>query len=198
MNSRQGFLGGSDMYNIITGNWRDLWLVKTGRKSPKDLSDVLPVQMGICTEALNIEWFEYQMGQIVTDQQKIFKVRNQGVPYKGTIDGYIRETNQLFEAKHTSANSNIHKLVTSYMPQMQLYCYLSGADSCYLSVFFGNNHWDTALIYKCEDYVNKLLNLCGSFWGHVVSDEEPIMYFGLDYEYPDLNSPNVIYRKETQ
>ena len=31
--NRQGFIGGSDLYNIMQGNWHDLWLVKTGRKS---------------------------------------------------------------------------------------------------------------------------------------------------------------------
>lgn len=195
MNNRQGFLGGSDMYSIMAGNWRDLWLVKTGRKVPDDLSSVLPVQMGIQTEELNIKWFEYKMDRLVMDQQKTFETIEQGVCYKGTIDGYIQETNQLLEAKHSGDRSNIQKLVKSYTPQMQLYCYLSGADSCYLSAFFGNSRWETALVYRCEDYISKLLGICRSFWEYVKLDEDPTLFFDVDYDYPDPQSPKIVYRE---
>ena len=47
--NRQGFIGGSDLYNIMQGNWHDLWLVKTGRKEPEDLSQVFRVQLGAFT-----------------------------------------------------------------------------------------------------------------------------------------------------
>jgi predicted phage-related endonuclease len=191
MNSRQGFLGGSDMYSIVNGKWDELWDIKTGRVNPKDLSDVLPVQMGIQTEDLNIKWFEYETGNIVVDQQKSFRVTHNNVPYKGTIDGFIRESNRLLEAKHSHELSNIQKLVRSYMPQMQLYCYLSGADSCYLSAFFGNSRWEKALVFFCEEYISRLLNLCEEFWKSVECDRKPILFF--QPEYPNLESTRVIY-----
>ena len=51
-------IGGSDAKRIIEGDWHTLWLEKTKRVEPVDLSDVLPVQMGITTEKLNIDWLE--------------------------------------------------------------------------------------------------------------------------------------------
>ena len=47
-------IGGSDAVRIMEGDWHTLWKEKTGRQEPKDLSRVLPVQLGILSETLNI------------------------------------------------------------------------------------------------------------------------------------------------
>ena len=57
MDRTQG-VGGSDAKRIIEGDWHSLWLEKTSRVEQVDLSDVLPVQMGIATEKLNLDWLE--------------------------------------------------------------------------------------------------------------------------------------------
>ena len=54
---KQG-IGGSDATRLYNGDWHDLYLEKIGEKEPDDLSDVLPVQMGIHTEDFNIDWFK--------------------------------------------------------------------------------------------------------------------------------------------
>ena len=41
-------------------DWLELWLVKTGRKEPEDLSEILPVQLGSFTEEFNLDWFSKQ------------------------------------------------------------------------------------------------------------------------------------------
>ena len=51
-------IGGSDANKIISGDWHELWLIKTKRKESDDLSDVVPVQIGIATESLNIDFLE--------------------------------------------------------------------------------------------------------------------------------------------
>ena len=56
---KQG-IGGSDATRLYQGNWYELWQEKTGETEPADLTDVLPVQMGIHTEDFNIKWFEKQ------------------------------------------------------------------------------------------------------------------------------------------
>ena len=50
----------SDATRLYQGNWYELWQEKTGETEPADLTDVLPVQMGIHTEDFNIKWFEKQ------------------------------------------------------------------------------------------------------------------------------------------
>ena len=54
---RNEYIGGSDVAKIMSGDWYDLWLEKTGQVKHPDLSDVFQVQLGIVTEAFNIEWF---------------------------------------------------------------------------------------------------------------------------------------------
>ena len=53
---RQGFIGGSDATTIMQFKWYDLWLVKTGKAEPEDLSDNIAVQLGSHTER-----FQYQV-----------------------------------------------------------------------------------------------------------------------------------------
>ena len=54
---RQG-IGGSDATRLYEGDWYQVWSEKVGETPPADLSDVLPVQMGVHTESFNIEWFK--------------------------------------------------------------------------------------------------------------------------------------------
>ena len=51
-------IGGSDVTRLLNGNWYDLYLEKMGEKEPEDLSDALPVQLGIETEKFNLAWFK--------------------------------------------------------------------------------------------------------------------------------------------
>ena len=55
-------IGGSDAIRIMEGDWHSLWLEKTGRAEPADLTWVLPVQLGILTEELNKKWFVQETG----------------------------------------------------------------------------------------------------------------------------------------
>lgn len=51
-------IGGSDVTRLLNGSWYDLYLEKMGEKEPEDLSDALPVQLGIETEKFNLGWFK--------------------------------------------------------------------------------------------------------------------------------------------
>ena len=59
---RRKGLGGSDAGKVMRGEWAELYDQKTGASEGDDLSNVLPVQMGSWTEALNVYWFEKQTG----------------------------------------------------------------------------------------------------------------------------------------
>ena len=53
-------IGGSDANRIMRGDWHKLWLEKTGKQVPEDLSKNLAVQIGVITEPVNIRFFEYE------------------------------------------------------------------------------------------------------------------------------------------
>jgi hypothetical protein len=61
LQDRRGFVGGSDARTIMGPDdaaLLRLWREKRGEIEPRDLSDVLIVQLGLVTEDLNREWFQ--------------------------------------------------------------------------------------------------------------------------------------------
>ena len=147
-----------------------LSLLKTQRKEPDDLSDVLPVQMGVLTEDFNKSWFtkqtsiyaeEYPMG-IVVD----------GFRY-AHFDGWCPKERAIIECKHTNAFNTMRKVKTKYYAQIQHYIMLSKLDTCYLSVFFGNMKWEYITIQKNRHYQVELWRRQELFWELVDKDEEP-------------------------
>jgi len=176
---RQGFIGGSDATTIMQFKWYDLWLVKTGKAEAEDLSDNIAVQLGSHTEDFNIKWFEKFTGCFVplTSQQKQFKKTVGDVPLVGTVDGVLAKTKQIIEAKHTNPFNDMNEMIERYMPQIQLYCHISGAEGCHLSVIFGNSKWQSAFVHYDEDYFNKMMVFINDFWWHVINDKEPV---GID------------------
>jgi predicted phage-related endonuclease len=175
--NRKGFIGGSDCVKIMNGDWYELWQVKTGRTESDDLSDNLPVQLGITTEDFNLSWFEKQTGKVVAAHQKEYITTIGTVPVKGTIDGGIRGERNIIEAKHTNAFTNMDEQIGRYMPQIQLYMHVANATGAYLSIIFGSSKWEQVHIAYDEEYFNSMWAVVSDFWGYVVRDEEPI---GID------------------
>ena len=169
---RTGFIGGSDCVRIMQGNWLELWQIKTGRSEGDDLSRNIAVQLGVCTEDFNIEWFEVEHDCWIIDQQKQFSRDIGGVPVKGTVDGMWE--NSIIEAKHTNSMNNMDNVIEYYMPQIQTYAHLANADGIWLSVIFGNNKWESAYVGRNKEYFDSMWAVVSDFWGYVVRDEEPI------------------------
>jgi predicted phage-related endonuclease len=172
---RLAVIGGSDANKIMAGEWRDLWLVKTGREKGDDLSDILAVQMGSYTEALNLAWFKKQTGMDVRTTNCAHLVHPL-IPYMGAnLDGRIplNSMDLVFEAKHTNSSMNIDKAVSRYYPQLQHQMTVIGASQAFLSCFFGNSKWDFATVKFDDDYVKVLMEWEQEFWHHVTSDTEP-------------------------
>ena len=168
-------IGGSDAKRIIEGDWHTLWLEKTKRVEPVDLSDVLPVQMGIATEKLNIDWLEkalvnegYKDTEIerdVTLEQKDFMMSH--------LDGHIVKPNIIVEAKHTYAMNTLENVAQFYYCQLQHYMMHSGANETYLSVFFGNNEHKWSSIESDPEFHQTLYKAEMAFWKFVEEDKEP-------------------------
>ena len=174
---RKGFIGGSDCVKIMKGEWLELWQIKTGRTNGPDLSDVLPVQLGVWTENFNLNWFERQHKCVLRNHQYELGANIQGIPAKGTVDAMFN--GMIVEAKHTNAFTNMDEQLAQYMPQIQLYINLANADGAYLSVIFGNSKWESAYVSRNDEYFNSMWAVVSDFWGYVVRDEEPI----------DINTP---------
>lgn len=164
-------IGGSDANKIVYDNWLDLYNLKLGITEQDDLSDVLPVQMGVTTEQFNREWFTKQTDLMVSTEQTIWY--NDYI--YGNVDGIVWSSMELdstataiFEAKHTNQfnNSEAKKLqqVDKYYPQLQHYMMCAKLDKAYLSMFFGNLNYDYLEIGADKDFQKKLLLAYDHFW----------------------------------
>jgi len=170
--------GGTDAIKIVKGEWKDIWLLKTGRAEPDDLSNVLPVQMGIHTESFNIDWFEKQTGFEVTNNNKVYK--NEDIEFlHATVDGIIHKQQAIFEAKHVSPFS-AKDVIDRYYPQLQHYMLVTGLKKAYLSVLIGNLQHKIYEVDADIEFIHRLLYAETHLWAYVQSDVQPPDYVDFD------------------
>ena len=127
---RRTRIGGSDAPKIVQGLWHDLWLEKTSRAEPEDLSWVLPVQIGIVTEPLNIAFFERASGKDVFARGSVY--RHPAYHFIGaTLDGLtlINDEPAIVQCKHVSAFAKIDEVEQRYFPQVMHECLVTGHQS---------------------------------------------------------------------
>jgi hypothetical protein len=98
---RRQFIGGSDA-RVIMGKdekaLHRLWREKRGEVAALDLSGVLIVQLGLVTEELNRRWYELNSGHRIHDVQR--HAVHKTIPWMAaTLDGLVKETGAVFEAK---------------------------------------------------------------------------------------------------
>ena len=98
---RFNFIGGSDARVIMGKDEKALlrlWQEKRGEVASLDLSGVLIVQLGLATEDLNRRWYEQQSSHRISDIQR--HAVHKTIPWMAaTLDGLVRETGAVFEAK---------------------------------------------------------------------------------------------------
>ena len=158
----------------MSGDWHQLWLEKTGQGQPVDLSDQFNVQLGTYTEDFNIAWFEHEYNLQVLAFQHEVSTTIDGVPFKATLDGVLKEDGEDvgLECKHTSSFRKFDDILAYYTPQIQLYMKVAKLDKMYLSVIFGNQ-WECKLIERSEDEWQRMLPILKDFWNHVVNKIPP-------------------------
>ena len=81
---------------------------------------------------------------VLTHKQFTLEKTIEGVPCKGTVDAVFN--GHVVEAKHTNPFYKMSDVINRYMPQLQMYCYLSGKDGIWLSVIFGNSDYKYVFI----------------------------------------------------
>lgn len=210
---RKGFIGGSDLYDIMHGNWHKLWLIKTGRQEPEDLSHLFNVRLGQHTEDFNMQWLGYSKFVVIPSQTvkrstKITEVSMNisGVPYKGQLDGVaveensqrtwdecIEQSTHVVECKHTSSYKTMSDMLDAYLPQMHLYMRLSDKKFCLFSVIFGNRHEYVEVTYN-EEYWKEVHKLVYNFWQHVKDDTEPPTEDAVSLDWKTVEIDNLIAR----
>ena len=176
---RRTFIGGSDATRIVEGDWYQLWSEKIGETKQPDLSEVLPVQMGIATEELNLKWFERLYDKKVTAKQKF--MRHEDYDFIcANLDGLVSKDNAVIDAKHTNAFSTPAKVADKYNAQMQHYMMVTGCEKAYLSTFFGNMKYELVSIERDPIFIERLLNAELLFWHMVEKKKSPPEFMSFD------------------
>lgn len=172
---RRKSIGASDAGKIMAGRWGELWLQKTGRVDPDDLSGVLVVQLGIWTEGFNRLWFEKITGNPVKDAGRM--CAHPALPFLTcTLDGMVRLTNgdeAVFEAKHVGGREPLETIIARYQPQVQHQMHVTGTGLAVLSCLIGTDRYEYVEIPRDEFYLAELVEREIAFWRHVTADEPP-------------------------
>ncbi len=172
---RSNTIGGTDATRLVKGDWKNLYYEKKGIQEPDDLSNVLPVQMGIYTENFNRTWYEKETKNSLSPSIIIQSIDHPMLT--ASLDAVaLNPTNNqvsVWDAKHTNAFSKAEKLFERYYPQMQHYMMVSGIDNAILSVFYGNMKWEELHIAKDEDFQWSLLKAELMFLHMMDNEQEP-------------------------
>jgi len=170
-------IGGTDAIRITEGTWKDLWLEKIGKVERKDLSGVLPVQLGIFTEEFNRRWYQEVTKERVVNIGDIFTHPQYDYIY-GSLDGVAK--GKVFEAKHVNAFVKDQNIIDKYYPQVQHYMMVTGFSKAVLSVLRGNLGYNIFTIERDKPFQRKLEIACHLFWFHVMNNIEPPEYIDFD------------------
>jgi len=207
-----GKLGGTAACILAHGNHfgntpMTLWEELTKRKEPEDLRWKLPVQIGIATEQVNIDFLGHKTGYEVFPGDKfpsIFLVeyKNFDITYHKTpggkvplftskkfkwavaqVDGFAlkpkEKTVRLVEAKHSSGFGTIEKSYETYYPQIQHYLGILGFTHGAISVIFDNHRHEFMWVRRDDKYIEKLWQKMDRFWKFVETDKPPVKTAGL-------------------
>lgn len=176
---RRKGIGGSDAPRIMSGDWLTLWQEKTGRREPEDLSNSLPVQLGIYTEPFNAHWFERQTGfpvargETVKGQVRVHPV----LPFmRANLDGLTTLGSgkvATWQGKHTNPFGSPTEILERTYPQLQHEMAVAGLEVSALSVLYGNSKWDWFEVERDLDYTAELMAREEEFWSYVVENREP-------------------------
>ncbi len=170
-------IGGTDAIRITEGTWKDLWLEKIGKVERKDLSGVLPVQLGIFTEEFNRRWYQEVTKERVVNIGDIFTHPQYDYIY-GSLDGVAK--GKVFEAKHVNAFVKDQNIIDKYYAQVQHYMMVTGFSKAVLSVLRGNLGYNIFTIERDKPFQRKLEIACHLFWFHVMNNIEPPEYIDFD------------------
>src|ERR1700736_4907943 len=176
---RMNFIGGSDARVIMGKDEKALlrlWREKRGEVANLDLSGVLIVQLGLVTEDLNRRWYEQNSGHRVSDIQR--QAVHRSIPWMAaTLDGLVKETGAVFEAKFMLPWSFSEEAAAEkQMAQLQHNMLVTGTKKSVLSIINGGGKWIALTIEADPIYQTILIAAEKSFWRSVKTGGPPVLF----------------------
>jgi predicted phage-related endonuclease len=166
--NRMGFIGGSDAYRIMKGDWLALYREKAGLAEPEDLTGIFKVQLGVHTERFHAAWIATKHGLDLTEIiEPLQHIEHDFI--RGNPDRWLDSRKTFLDLKHSNERATPRSITETYLPQMAHYCMILGIDTCYVSTIPGNDEPFITKIEVPQQYMDELLEHELRFWWHVTN-----------------------------
>lgn len=185
---RMGYIGGSDLASILNmSRWKtvlQLWMEKTGRVEPPDLSDVEAVELGIELEGFVAKKFERKTGMKVR-RPSVSHYTHKDYPWaKAQVDRLIEGTDELLEVKTGSAYKvkewEGDEIPQEYLLQLFWQLAVTGKKTGYICVLIGGQRFLWKKVEADPEFQQELLEKAARFWQMVQDDVMPAASYGDD------------------
>ncbi|MBO0710393.1 MAG: YqaJ viral recombinase family protein [Acetobacteraceae bacterium] len=174
--ARRGKLTGSRVGVLMRANAEailHLYREVRGEEEPADLSAVWPVQLGLATEQLNLDWYE-SAGSPVTRRGEV--VTHPSFAWATcTLDGWIEVLGCPIEAKHVAGREPLEVVVERYRAQCHWQMACTEATQCALSVIVGANAPQVHFVQRNEPYMAELWKRAVKFMAAVERGVPPVV-----------------------
>ncbi|HQG06786.1 MAG TPA: YqaJ viral recombinase family protein [Anaerohalosphaeraceae bacterium] len=184
LKERMHYLGASDI-PVLMGLSRfktpyDLWLEKTGRVEPVDVSDNPAVAAGIHFEDGVLRFAEERLGSIVKNRER----RIENTPIKVHTDAVLKETGEPIEAKVEGLFSPLRsgwgddgtdEVPFDVLVQSLVQMAACGTETGYVVAFLGGRGFRLYRIKNDNDVKQMILQRAVQFWTeNVMADKPPV------------------------
>jgi hypothetical protein len=144
-----------------------------GEEPEEDLSDVWAVQLGSCTESLQLDWYEAKGGWIARRGEVVNHPLHDWAAC--TLDGWVIDLGCPIECKHVGGREPLEVVIERYQPQMHWQMECTGATQCALSVIMGANEPIVEYVPRDVDYVVELMDRGAQFMDFVHRRVPPVV-----------------------
>lgn len=163
----------------------NLWRMHVGDPNYVEptLDDIWAVQLGSCTETLNLDWYAQKSGHRVTRRGEV--VTHPNLPWAAcTLDGWEELLAIPVEAKHVNGFSKIDEVTARYQPQLHWQMLCTDSARAILSVIVGAKEPELVAVDFDNAYGLELLGRAKAFWACVEGLTPPVALPALDAPVP--------------
>jgi putative phage-type endonuclease len=180
MDDRTKYLGGSDAAAALgLSIWKSplaVWALKTGAIAEEDISERLPVKLGVRLEEAVAELFEEQTLKLVHRVNRTITHPKYDF-LRANIDRKVLKEDAILECKTTSAwkakEWDGEEVPREYVIQALHYLAVTGAAKCYVAVLIGNQDFKIKTVERDEKVISDLIRREVHFWNEFVLKNVP-------------------------
>lgn len=181
---RRAYVGSSDVAAIMGmskyANAYDVWLEKTGKLEPKELTSEA-IDLGVMLEPIVVGWAEKMLGPIEKDST-VLEFKHDFLPLVDHPDGLLRATGEPIEAKTAGlagplppgwGREGTDEVPDPYVIQATVHMMCTKKAVCHLPAFLGGRGLNMYSIGFNDTLAAIIADKIQAFWKCVTTDTAP-------------------------